>query len=76
MPAKTKAIKKKSETQTISVPYMGNGFEEQIIHFSDCVIKGMKESPVVTPQQTLYITEQMDKIRKTVGVEYPQDKKL
>ena len=62
------------KTEKISVPYMGNGFEEQIMHFSECIINGLKESLVVTPEQTLYITEQMDKIRKIVGVEYPQDK--
>ncbi len=62
------------ETQTISVPYAGNGFEEQIAHFSECVINGLKESPIVTQEQTLYITDQMDKIRKITGVEYPQDK--
>lgn len=62
------------KTQTISVPYMGNGFEEQIIHFSECVINNLKESTVVTHKQTLYITKQMDKIRKITGIEYPQDK--
>ncbi len=61
------------ESKTISVPYAGNGFEEQITHFCDCVNKGLKESPVVTQEQTLYITEQMDKIRKMIGVTYPQD---
>ena len=53
---------------------MSEGFEEQIMHYSECIINGLKESLVVTPEQTLYITEQMDKIRKIVGVEYPQDK--
>ena len=62
------------ETVKIPVPYAGNGFEEQIAHFSECVSKGLKESPVVTHEQTLYITKQMDKIRKITGVEYPQDK--
>ncbi len=62
------------ETQTISAPYAGNGFEEQIAHFCECVSKGLKESPVVTPEQTLYITKQMDDIRKITGVVYPQDK--
>ena len=61
------------ERQTILSPYAGNGFEEQITHFSECVIKGLKESPVVTHEQTCYITEQMDKIRKIIGVKYPQD---
>ena len=59
--------------EKIATPYKGNGFEEQIAHFCDCVNKGLKESPVVTPEQTLYITKQMDEIRKIVGVTYPQD---
>lgn len=62
------------ETETIATPYAGNGFEEQITHFSECVINGLKESPVVTPEQTLYITRQMDEIRKMTGVVYPQDR--
>ena len=62
------------ETVKIPVPYAGNGFEEQIAHFSECVSNGLKESPIVTHEQTLYITKQMDKIRKITGVEYPQDK--
>lgn len=62
------------ETETIPVPYAGNGFEEQITHFSECVSAGLKQSPVVTPEQTLYITKQMDEIRKMTGIVYPQDK--
>ena len=62
------------ENQKISVNYAGNGFEEQIAHFSECVLSGLKESPVVTPGQTLYITEQMDKIREMTGIVFPQDK--
>ncbi len=61
------------ESEIISTPYKGNGFEEQITHFSDCVLKGLKESPIVNHKQTLYITKQMDEIRKIIGVKYPQD---
>ena len=61
------------KTETISVPYKGNGFEEQISHVCECIEKGLTKSPVITPEQTLYITEQMDKIRKSTGVVYPQD---
>ena len=60
--------------QTIKTPYAGNGFEEQISHFCECALLGLKESPVVTQEQTLYITRQMDEIRKITGVKYPQDK--
>ena len=57
----------------IPVPYAGNGFEEQITHFSECVLNGLKESPIVTHEQSLFITNQMDKIRKITGIVYPQD---
>ncbi len=60
-------------SRKISTPYAGNGFEEQIAHFCQCVRKGLGSSPVVTPEQTLYITKQMDKIRKMTGIVYPQD---
>lgn len=59
--------------ETIATPYRGNGFEEQISHFCRCVSNGLTQSPVINPEQTLYITKQMDEIRKLVGVVYPQD---
>lgn len=62
------------EAENISVPYAGNGFEEQIKHFCECVALGLKESPINTAEQTLYITKQMDEIRKMTGIVYPQDK--
>lgn len=61
------------ETQTIGTPYAGNGFEEQIAHFRDCVRRGQEESPVVTPSDTLFVLRQMDAIRKKICVRYPQD---
>lgn len=72
-PQEIELVLNDGKRETIATPYKGNGFEEQIIHFCDCVTRGLTESPVVTPQQTLYITKQMDKIRKIVGVVYPQD---
>jgi predicted dehydrogenase len=73
-PQKIELYFNNGERQSISVPYKGNGFEEQITHFSECVLNGLKESPVVTREQTLYITEQMDKLRNIIGLKYPQDK--
>ncbi len=61
--------------EVIAAPYAGNGFEEQIAHFSECVQNGLKESPIVTHEQTLHITRQMDAIRKLIGITYPQDRK-
>lgn len=61
------------ETVKIPVPYSGNGFEEQISHVCECVAKGLTSSPVITPEQTVFIAGQMDKIREMTGVRYPQD---
>lgn len=65
---------KSGEDKIIDVPYEGNGFEEQIRHVCECVNKGLKSSPIITPEHTLYIMKQMDDIRKLTGISYPQDK--
>jgi len=59
--------------EKLAVPYAGNGFEEQIAHFCKCINEGLTESPVITAEQTLYITAQMDQIREKLGIVYPQD---
>ncbi len=60
--------------EEINIPYSGNGFEEQIEHFANLILQGKKESTVNTFEQTLFIANQMDEIRKKIGITYPQDK--
>lgn len=57
----------------LDLPYRGNGFEEQISHMCACIADGLTQSPVNTPEQTLFITGQMDYIRSKINVKYPQD---
>lgn len=59
--------------EVIKAPYIGNGFEEQIIHMCNCVNEGLNFSPINTPENTLFIAKQMDEIRTLIGVKYPQD---
>lgn len=59
--------------EKLEARYWGNGFEEQIQHVCDCLNKGLKESPIITKEQTIFITKQMDEIRKDIEVIYPQD---
>ena len=73
-PQKIEIYLNNGERETIPVAYKGNGFEEQIAHFCDCVFQGLRESPVITRAQTLFITAQMDEIRKITGIKYPQDR--
>ena len=54
-------------------PYMGNGFEEQIIECCRRINEGQTESPLLELAHTLEITRQMDSIRKQIGLKYPQD---
>lgn len=59
--------------EIINEPFRGNGFEEQISHMCDCINNGLTESPINTPESTLFIMKQMDTIRKKMGIAYPQD---
>ncbi len=61
------------EESEITCPYMGNGFEEQIIHTCECINSGLTQSPVNTFGQSLFIAKQMDDIRRKTGIIYPQD---
>lgn len=72
-PQKIKIHIQGKDTETINCPYIGNGFEEQIIEASECLRQGKKESEYVPHSQSRYIMKQMDLIRSIVGVKYPVD---
>ena len=59
--------------QEFETPYIGNGFEEQIVEFNRCLREGRQESDLVPFAQSREIARQMDEIRRLVGVVYPQD---
>ena len=48
-------------------PFLGNGFEEQIIDFNRCLREGRIESDAVPFAQSREIARQMDEIRRQVG---------
>lgn len=62
-----------NERYDIDTPYYGNGFEEQIIEVCKCLRENKKQSDILPLSHSLYITRQMDYIRKKIGVVYPQD---
>jgi predicted dehydrogenase len=63
------------ETTAYETPFLGNGFEEQIIDFHRCLREGMLESDIMPFAQSREIARQMDEIRGQVGVGHPQDGK-
>nr|ACO12023.1 Trans-1,2-dihydrobenzene-1,2-diol dehydrogenase [Lepeophtheirus salmonis] len=52
----------------------GLAFEAQ--HVKECLDKGLKESPLLSFTDITQISKCMEKIRKDVGVVYPQDSEL
>ena len=52
-------------------PFLGNGFEEEILEAVRCIGAGMKESDIHPLSRTLAVIGQMDSIRKMIGVSYP-----
>ncbi|MDR3314091.1 MAG: Gfo/Idh/MocA family oxidoreductase [Oscillospiraceae bacterium] len=63
----------REQPEEFETPYIGNGFEEQIIAFNRCLREGRKESDLLPLAQSREIARQMDEIRRQVGVVYPQD---
>ena len=60
--------------EQISVPMIGEGFEEEIIDCCNCIRKGKCESDIHPLSSSIKILEQMDEIRKQCGISYPSDK--
>ncbi len=51
----------------------GNGYEYEAQHVTDCIKKGLIESPIRTHADTSLLTQVIDEIRKKAGINYPAD---
>ncbi|MBO9573865.1 MAG: Gfo/Idh/MocA family oxidoreductase [Chitinophagaceae bacterium] len=51
----------------------GFGYQYEIRHVNECLLKGLKESPVISLNETLQRTQLLDAIRKKAGIVYPED---
>ena len=59
--------------ETFEHPYLGNGFEEEILEVVRCVREGKKESDLHSLERSIAVLEQMDEIRDMIGLSYPMD---
>lgn len=57
----------------VEAPFKGNGFEEEIIECCNCINAGKTQSDVLPHSESVAIAEQMDEIRRQIGVRYPFD---
>ncbi len=65
---------KNGEEKRVSLPPIGEGFEEEIIETCNSILAGKTESDTHPLSDTLAVIGQMDKIREMIGVKYPFDK--
>ncbi len=52
---------------------LGNGYEYEAQHVTDCLLNGLTESPVLKHEDTLLLMETVDRIRVKAGLHYPAD---
>lgn len=57
--------------QHIQLPSLGDGFEEEILEVCSCIRAGQTESKILPLEKTVKMLEQMDEIRRQIGVSYP-----
>jgi len=58
-------------TETVTRPFLRNGFEYQIEEVQRCLSSGVLESPAIPHSDTLNTMKLMDAIRADIGVVYP-----
>lgn len=62
-----------NEERHVSKPSIGDGFEEEIIEACQCIRSGKTQSDIMPMSESIRILEQMDYIRKQIGLKYPFD---
>jgi predicted dehydrogenase len=55
-------------------PTQGHGYQYEAQHVTDCLEQGLKESPVMTLNDTLELMSVLDEIRMKAGIVYDADK--
>ncbi|MFH5882294.1 Gfo/Idh/MocA family protein [Liberiplasma polymorphum] len=61
--------------KTLNLPHKVNGFEYQIEETIRCIKEGLLESKFMPHATTISILKQMDALRNTWNIQYPQEKK-
>lgn len=66
-------IKTDSGVDHIDFNYPTHGYQFEIEHVQDCLSKGLTQSPDWSLQDSLILTETLDRIRKKIGLTYKED---
>jgi len=59
------------DPETVTIPYLGNGYPHEVIEVHNCLRAGKTESGLLTQAETQRMMELMDRLRQQWGVVYP-----
>jgi predicted dehydrogenase len=60
-------------TETIEAPHKANGYEYEAMEVGRCLRAGLKQSPIVTLDESLALMGVLDQVRGQFGLTYPID---
>lgn len=67
-------LKNEGSSQLFNLPWEGFGFQFQVLEVEKCLLSGKLESALAPPSLSLRLSQQMDEIRRQIGVIYPADR--
>ena len=73
-PASMRVIMHDGTTTEYPSDYKGHGLREQAMEFERVVRSGAKNSPILTPDESIEIMGSLDEIRRQIGLIYPSEK--
>ena len=73
-PASMRVIMHDGTTAEYPNDYNGSGLREQAKEFERVVRSGAKNSPILTPEESVEIMGSLDEIRRQIGLIYPSEK--
>ncbi len=74
VPTKATLFIDKKEVETLEEPIVGNALNYEAEEVMRCLREGLKESPLMTLDESIQIMEILDKVRKPWGLKYSNDK--
>ncbi len=74
VPTKATLFIDKKEVETLEEPIVGNALNYEAEEVMRCLREGLKESPLMTLDESIQIMEILDKVRKSWGLKYSNDK--
>ena len=70
---KSYTITKDGKSETIEVPFDGNGYNYEAVEVAACVRAGKTESSVIPLSETINMQKTLDAVRTQFGIKYPNE---